>query len=342
MKKTVFIQMIPHYPTSWGDATTSWNLAAFVKGLGTWLLRAYTQKLKFWTRQNFNIILDIDPNKPSQIILKNYMAGSSMVKVIDMQVAFDYLDKEDEDTFSRTCAFGIFFDPGQTDFSTNTIIKKSEWFYRPPHHICIKKDTDIEQAITTKFKSIETQKDIGEDSNLNCLVWFFVYRATDLPIYYIIPNPDLLGVAFNFNNIENADVRYMTVDPHFGTIGDLIFRPTFSNNVVLMTPEKIVAGQTFHMEPFKGGVFEWKFKENIPKMPIKIFSDIEYKQEEHTNKIIFNFKEGQERGYVHMRWNSNSLLDLSMSSRSFNNLQNKCNITLDVYRNDRHKYREGE
>jgi hypothetical protein len=58
MKKTVFIQMIPHYPTSWGDATASWNIAAFVKGLGTWLVRAYTQKLKFWTRQNFNIILD--------------------------------------------------------------------------------------------------------------------------------------------------------------------------------------------------------------------------------------------------------------------------------------------
>jgi hypothetical protein len=171
-------------------------------------------------------------------------------------------------------------------------------------------------------------------------VWFFLYRAIDLPLYYIIPNPDMLGVAIRFNDIVDDDIRYMVTEPHFGTVGDLIFRPQYSKNAVQMTPTKIAAGERFHIDPFRGGVFEWGFKEQVPKVGIKVYSNLEYKRDEHTNRIYFKFNEGQQQGYVNLRWNSNALMDLAQSSHSFDNLQNKCTLTLDVYRNDRYKYQE--
>lgn len=343
MKKTVLIQTLPHYPTPWGDATASWNLASFFKGMGTWVARAYSQKLKFWSRQNFNIIIDVDKQDCSKLLLKHFVASTAMQgqgfqKQIDMQPAFDYLD---QDSARRTCAFGVFFDPNKGSISPDYIINNSQWFTRSPHELVVEDEQRIEQCLDHKFCFLPDQTPIDNNAkDLISIVWFFVYRAVDLPIYYIIPNPDMLGVAFNFNDVENADVRYATTEPHFGTIGDVIFRPSYSKNVVQMTPTKIAAGEEFDIIPFKGGIFEWGFKEQVPPVPIKVFTNLNYTRDPSTNRIHFKFNENQETGYIHMRWNSNALMDLAQSSHSFENLQNKCQLTYDVYKNARYKYNE--
>lgn len=345
MKRTVFIQQIPHYPTPWGDAVASWNLASFMKGMGTWVARAYRQRLKFWSRQNFNIILDIEKDNPNTLLLKHFIipttaSGEEMVKRIDMEAAIKYLD---ENPFNRSIAYGVFFDPNHRDFSTDYIIKNSKWFARPASRSIIQQDEEMEEEVNTPIVGVDTFQPIDKEaSGLNCLVWFFVYRAVDLPIYYIIPNPDMLGTTMNFNDVNTDDIRYMAVEPHFGTIGDLIFRPTFSNNVLKMTPGKIVAGEEFDILPFEGGVFGWGFKETVPKVPIKVFSDLEFQRDSDTNTIHFKFNPNQQSGYIHIRWNSNSVMDLAQSSRSMDDIQNKCHITLDVHRNDRYKYQEGD
>jgi hypothetical protein len=343
MKKTVFIQTLPHYPTPWGDATASWNLATFFKGMGTWTAKAYAQKLKFWSRQNFNIIIDIDKNNCSKLILKHFIAsgatgGQKFVKEIDMQTAFDYLD---QDSARRTCAFGVVFDPNAGGFNQEYIIDNSKWLTRQPHELVVEDPQRIEQCLQHKYCYLPDQDVIDENTdNIAAIVWFFVYRAVDLPIYYVIPNPDMLGVAFNFNDAENEQIRYAATEPHFGTIGDVIFRPSFSSNVIQMTPNKIVGGNEFDITPFRGGIFEWGFKEQVPKVPLKVFTNLQYTRDEHTNRIHFKFNENQETGYIHIRWNSNALMDLAQSSHSFENLQNKCNLTYDVYKNPRYKYTE--
>lgn len=340
MKKTVFIQTLPHYPTPWGDATASWNLASFFKGMGTWTARAYSQKLKFWTRQNFNIILDIDRKHPDKILLKHFMvpispSGKDIINVIDMQTAFDYLD---QDAQHRTCAFGAFFDPANIRMDHEFIINHSEWFTRSPHELVVQDESQIEEGVQRKFCRLPTNEIITNNDNPAAIVWFFVYRALDLPIYYVIPNPDLLGVSFNFNDTENNTVRYMTIDPHFGSIGDVIFRPSFSSNVIQMTPTKITAGEEFDITPFEQGVFQWGFKEKVPPVPLKVLTNLNFVLIPNTNKIHFKFDEHQTSGYVHIRWNSTALMDFAQSSRSLDNLQNKCHITLDVYRHNKYKY----
>jgi len=342
MKKTVFIQNIPHYPTAWGDAVASWNLASFFKGMGTWYAKDYQQQLKFWSKQSFNIILDSDRDDASKLVLRHYMipkvpGGADLRKSIDLREAFKYLD---ENPGRRTVAFGVFFDPKQSNFSTEYVINESKWFTREPHDLQVDDESLADHYTHNKFIRLGETEPITNESNIGTIVWFFLYRAIDLPLYYIIPNPDMLGVAINFNDIISDDIRYMVTEPHFGTVGDLIFRPKYSRNVVQMTPDKIAAGENFHIDPFRGGVFEWGFKEQVPKVPIKVYSNLEYIRDETTNRIYFKFNEGQQHGYVNMRWNSNALMDFSQSSHSFDNLQNKCTLTLDVYRNDRYKYQE--
>jgi len=344
MKKTVFIQNIPHYPTAWGDATASWNLASFFKGMGAWYAKAYQQKLKFWSKQNFNIILDSIPNEPTNLLLRHFMmsrtpSGTELRKVIDITEGIKYLDAHPSP--GKSCAYGVFFDPNHSNFSTEYIVNESAWFTRQPHDYVVEEE-EAETHIKSKFVRLNNLTPITENNNIGTIVWFFLYRAIELPIYYLIPNPDMLGVAMNFNDVVGDDIRYMVTEPHFGTIGDLLFRPQFSRNVVQMSPEKIVAGETFHIDPFKGGVFEWGFQETVPKVSIKITSNLEYKRDDKSNRVYFKFNDNQQQGYVNLRWNTNSLMDFSQSSRSLNNLQNKCTITLDVYRNDRYKYQEGE
>ena len=55
MKSTVFIQSIPHYPTSWGDATNSWNLGSYFTGMAVWHTKEFTQQLGVWNKQSYNI-----------------------------------------------------------------------------------------------------------------------------------------------------------------------------------------------------------------------------------------------------------------------------------------------
>lgn len=344
MKRTVFIQNIPHYPTAWGDATASWNLASFFKGMGTWYAKLYQQRLKFWSKQNFNIILDSIPNEPTKLLLRHFAvpkssSGIELRKIIDITKAMDYLDANSFP--GKSCAFGIFFDPSHTNFSTEYVINESVWFTRQPHDYVVE-EKEAERHIKSKIIRLDNLTPITESNNIGTIVWFFLYRAVDLPIYYLIPNPDMLGVAINFNDIEEESIRYFVTEPHFGSVGDLIFRPSFSRNVVQISPGKIVGGERFYIDPFRGGVFEWGFKEQVPKVAIKVYSNLQYHHDESTNRIYFNFEHDQHQGYINLRWNSNSLMDFSQSSRSLDNLQNKCVLTFDAYRNDRYKYSEGD
>jgi hypothetical protein len=167
-----------------------------------------------------------------------------------------------------------------------------------------------------------------------------MYKAVDLPIYYIIPNPELMGIATNIDQASNEEIRYMGVDAHFGSVGDLIFRPSFSSNALEISPTKVVAGDKFHLTPFERGIFRFSYNETVPKVKIKVHTNLDYTQDELTNKITFEFKPGQETGYINIKWNYLGIMELTQSSRSLDLIENKCRFTFDVYRNSKYKYTE--
>lgn len=344
MKRTVFIQSVPHYPTAWGDATQAWNVASLWKGMGIWSVRSYNQKIRFWTKQNFNIILDVDKENPDSLLLTHFFnqvsaeTGSNLRKPIDLTAAFEYLDADPK---KGTCAFGVFFDPQKDKLDSDFIFNESIWFTREPHPTVVNTEQETENALDMKFIDLKTMKPLNVNaSDMMSITWFFMYRTDELPIYYIIPNPEMMGIAPDIDAASNDNVRYMGITPHFGSVGDWIFRPSYSSNVVELSPTKIVAGDKFHITPFEKGVFRWGFKETVPPVNIKVFSNLDYVKEENSNKIIFTFLPGQEQGYIHLRWNNSTVMDLTQSSRSLDNLENKCQVTFDVYKKDKYRYKE--
>lgn len=342
MIKTVFIQTIPHYPTAWGDAINSWNIGSYFRGMGSWHAREFTQQLGLWNRQNYNIIVDKHPTDADKLLIRKagvpaQIQNGNFCVEVDLKTAFDYLDESPE---TRTCAFGYFIDADK-EVPTADMFSGCTWFARDQGDKKVyKTDEEIQAHTHSKLMFLPSREHVSDDSKLSSLVWFFIYRSGELPIYYIIPNPDLLGVSKRIEDVLSSDVRYRMVDQHFGTVGDLIFRPSFSNNVVPLTPSKVMVGDEFEIRPFENGVFSWGFKEDFPKVSIKVVTDLEYVKYPESNRIRFKFSSKEkDRGFVSLRWNTGTLMDISMSSYTYDYVQNKCHVMYDVYRNSSLKFR---
>lgn len=340
MKKTVIIHQIPHYPTPWGDAVNAWNTAGFWKGLGIWESRDYHRRLAFWMKSNFNIFLGRHQQRVNTLILAHFhgqhMAGPDrLYKEIDLQVAFDYLD---EIPNGRTAAFATVFDE-DAQLDHRYITENSTWICRKPSKHLPQTEEEMQQELDRAIVTLPDMEEVKtKDDKVRTIVWFFIYRTKDLPIYYIIPNPDMMAVSPDMDTEFDTPVRFWTTQPHYGSIGDIIFRPKFSKNVAILNPSKIVTGDKFWIHPFQNGLFASVYQEEVPKVPVKVTTNLEFKRDPDTNRVYFEFKEGQEQGYVNLRWNEDSLMGLTQSSRSLEDLENKCTVTYDVYRNSGYKY----
>jgi hypothetical protein len=341
MKKTIFIQNVPHWPTAWGDAKSAWNVGSLFQGITkSPIIRDYRQQLGFWSKQNFNIIIDVDKEDPTGLVLTHFFsqniakpdANSRLTAKIDLEQAMEFLDSNPKQS---TCAFGTFFDPYDMGGNQESMISGAKFFARQIHPLVASGEEEIDKSFDSKFYLLDDPSTTLEGEKVTCICWFFMYRAVDLPIYYIIPNPDLIGVSPYIDTANTEDVRYMQVEAHFGSIGDLIFRPAFSHGVHELSPTKIIATDPFDVTPFERGVFRFGYNETVPKVNLKIHSNLKFTRDPESNKIHFEFKPGQDQGYLSVKWNYQSNLDITMSSRSLDNLENRCKFTYDVYKNSR-------
>ena len=345
MNPTVIIQNQPHYPTPWGDAVNAINSASWYHGLGIWKAREYSQTLGFWAKTHFNIVLGRHPDKDSTLILYHFLnqnlpqtsATPKLYKEIDMQIAFDYLDANPK---ANSIGFGTLFDPNKDKIDNSFITQNSCWFTRETVGTGFSHNSPEEAETSRQFVRMPEEDVVDKDAKrIYAITWFFMYRAVDLPIYYVIPNPDMMGVAPSVDTEDkNAPVRFYVTTPHFGSIGDLVFRPTFSKNIAHIAPSKVIAGDEFWVEPFGNGLFSWKYQETVPKTNIKVISNLDWTIDSKSNRVHFKFKPDQEQGYVSIRWNENGVMGLTQTAISLDNLANKCNIMLDVYKNSRYKY----
>ena len=344
MKPTVIIQNMPHYPTPWGDAVNAWNSASWYHGLGIWKAKEYAQTLGFWAKTHFNIVLGRVLDKESTLLLYHFASqgipsnpmAPPLYREIDMQPAIDYLDQNPK---ANTVAFGTIFDPNNDKINNQYITEQSTWFTRETVGTGFSHNYPEEAETNRRFVRIPSGEIVNNDANrIYAITWFFMYRAVDLPIYYIIPNPDMMGIAPNIDTERDEPVRFYVTTPHFGSIGDLVFRPTMSKNIAHLAPAKIVAGDKFWIEPFGNGLFSWRYQEVVPKTNIKVTSNLDWTIDPESNRVYFEFKPDQEQGYVNIRWNENGVMGLVQTGVSLDNLVNKCYIMLDVYKNIRYKY----
>jgi hypothetical protein len=342
MKKTVIVQQLPHYPTPWGDIQNAWNVGGFYKGLGIWEARDYYQRLSCFSKNNFNITIGRNKTKESTLTLyhffKQHLPNRERLSIdIDMQTAFDYLD---EDPASRSVAFATVFDEN-TNVDNQYITNNSRWITRllDSENRLAQNEETIEGHLKSEFVYLPDRSLVKSGSSkVLSIVWFFLYRTGELPIYYLVPNPDLTAISPYFDTEEDEEVRFWTTEAHFGSIGDIIFRPSMSKNIAYLGNSKIVAGDKFWLKPFGNSIFQWRYQEEVPKVNIKVISNLNWTRDPDSNKVYFEFKDGQEQGYIHIRWNENTVMGLSQTARSLGGLENKCVVTLDVYRNSSYKY----
>jgi len=341
MKKTVFIQNQPHYPTVWGDCVQTINLTAMRRGLGPWIGKDFHQRLSLWSKQNFNLSIDYDRQDPTRLYLDHFYAQNTGSRrkntcVIDLKIAFDYLDADPK---HRWCLYGLLFNPGEMTLGPEFIAENSFWIARKTRkgfNITEEEEPDV---INSKLFFLENGNEVDENSPvIHNITWFFLYRAAELPIYFLIPNPDMIGVTPYIDDVDTEQLRFHVINPHFGPIGDTIFRPTFSANVKVLDAQKIVTGEKFHVIPFDHGVFRWRFKEEFPKVNLKVISNLIFKKDEETNKIYFEFNSNQETGFFQIIWGNYTWADLLNSSRSLDFIENKCKITIEVYKDKKYKY----
>jgi hypothetical protein len=146
-----------------------------------------------------------------------------------------------------------------------------------------------------------------EIKNPTLIPWFFCYKTSDVPLYYMVLNPHSVQCIGNIEGNYNESQVY-TISNHLKNLNEVVFKPKFSRNARVIGEHNImVRGDTFTVEPFGS----WFIKDHLPdffkKAKLKIDTNFDYTFED--GKIKINTLNKQ-KGYLIIRWNTATGMDL--------------------------------
>jgi hypothetical protein len=138
--------------------------------------------------------------------------------------------------------------------------------------------------------------------------WLFCYKTKDLPLYYMVLNPHSVQCISNIEGPYNGNYVY-TISNHLRNLNEVIFKPTLSKNVRAIGEHNIVVtGDEFTIEPFG----TWFVKKHLPEFfktaKVKISTNFDYELD--GNKIRVKTL-NKEKGYISLRWNTGTVMDMS-------------------------------
>lgn len=138
--------------------------------------------------------------------------------------------------------------------------------------------------------------------------WFFCYKTKDLPLYYMVLNPHSVQCISNIEGQYNGNYVY-TISNHLRNLNEIIFKPSLSKNARAIGEHNlVVTGDEFTIEPFG----TWFVKKHLPDFfksaKVKISTNFDYVLD--GNKIRINTL-NKEKGYISLRWNTGTVMDMS-------------------------------
>lgn len=144
--------------------------------------------------------------------------------------------------------------------------------------------------------------------NPRFIPWLFCYKAKELPLYYVVLNPHSVQCVQNIEAKYNQN-HVFTVSNHLKNLNDVIFKPKLSRNARAIGEHNIVVrGDEFTLKPFGTWFVERHLPEFFKEANVKIDTNFDYRVED--GKIIVSTL-NKERGYISLRWNTGTVMDMT-------------------------------
>ena len=291
-KRMWIIQPGDNAPTPWDDAIATANTAVNFS-LGSSLNASDAEHvISFFQRVDTRFVLD--KGRDSDFILdKPYSPGGETVtlkfNLDEISSRLDTMIGNGQPTITTglgaTLVYGCRL---QGPMSQEDVVKNSTCFTR-----------QADGKIVDLINNV-----VIEDKWVNIIPWFFCYRTDDTPFYFIVTNPHSIQVIGEIDG-DYGDNKVFTADSHFKGINELIFKPKISKNGHQVGNSIVASGDTLTITPFDNWFVNSKIPGFFKNAKVKCHSNFDYEQVDNA----FKFKLKGNVGYIHMRWNSGTVMN---------------------------------
>lgn len=149
----------------------------------------------------------------------------------------------------------------------------------------------------------------GEEyNNPKIIPWFFCYKTNDVPLYYLVLNPNSVQCIDNIEGVYN-EIAVYTISNHLKNLSEVIFKPRFSRNAKVIGEHNVlVSGNEFSVKPFSS----WFVKQHLPdffkEAKVKVDTNFQYEWQEDGSLKINTLNKN--KGYLVLRWNTATGMDM--------------------------------
>jgi len=246
---------------------------------------AYESMISFFQRADNRFSLSHSTYSEANLVLKRpfSMHDPKTEVMLNFDNIAELIDKSEHGVIMLGAVLG------EHITSQQDVIGKSSFYHR--------KNGDVQDMISGE---------ILKDPRI--IPWLFCYKTKDLPLYYMVLNPHSVQCISNIEGQYNGNYVY-TISNHLKNLNEIIFKPALSKNARAIGEHNlVVTGDEFIIEPFG----TWFVKKHLPKFfnsaKVKISTNFKYVLD--GNKIRVNTL-NKEKGYISLRWNTGTVMDMS-------------------------------
>ena len=284
-RRIFLIQTEMGHPDPWDDSLNMSNTEVN-PGLGTSSNpSAYESMISFFQRADNRFSISNSLYPEAHLVLKRpfSMHDPQTEVMLNFDNIADLIDKSEHGVIMLGAVLG------ETMISQQDVIGKSSFYHR--------KDGEVQDMISGE---------IVKDPRI--IPWLFCYKTKDLPLYYMVLNPHSVQCISNIEGPYNGNYVY-TISNHLRNLNEIIFKPALSKNARAIGEHNlVVTGDEFTIEPFG----TWFVKKHLPDFfktaKVKISTNFDYELD--GNKIRVKTL-NKEKGYISLRWNTGTVMDMS-------------------------------
>jgi hypothetical protein len=284
-RRVFLIQTEMGHPDPWDDSLNMSNTEVN-PGLGTSSNpSAYESMISFFQRADNRFSISNSLYPETHLVLKRpfSMHDPQTEVMLNFDTIADLIDKSEHGLVMLGAVLS------ETLISQQDVIGKSSFYHR--------KNGEVQDMISGQ---------IVKDPRI--IPWLFCYKTKDLPLYYMVLNPHSVQCISNIEGPYNGNYVY-TISNHLRNLNEVIFKPALSKNARAIGEHNlIVTGNEFTIEPFG----TWFVKKHLPEFfknaKVKISTNFDYELD--GNKIRVNTL-NKEKGYISLRWNTGTVMDMS-------------------------------
>jgi hypothetical protein len=284
-RRVFLIQTEMGHPDPWDDSLNMSNTEVH-PGLGTSNNpTAYESMISFFQRADNRFSISNSLYPEAHLVLKRPFSMHD--PQTEVMLNFDNIAELIDKSAHGVVMLGAVL--GETMISQQDVIGKSSFYHR--------KNGEVQDMISGE---------IVKDPRI--IPWLFCYKTKDLPLYYMVLNPHSVQCISNIEGPYNGNYVY-TISNHLRNLNEIIFKPALSKNARAIGEHNlVVTGDEFTIEPFG----TWFVKKHLPDFfktaKVKISTNFDYELD--GNKIRVKTL-NKEKGYISLRWNTGTVMDMS-------------------------------